>query len=549
MTKPKLALSGPWSSGALIVAVAVFVTLFLNIPFFRSALATYGGAGDRTPFLISLVFYMGSLFVLVLSAVCHRALVKPLLIGFLLLSSVIGYFTLTYGTIFDHHMIRNVLETDTGEAGDLYNNKLVLYIAFLGLLPSYLVYRAELANPGWKAETISRLKLAAAAGAVQVVIWVTFSAHYASLMREHRDLAGLINPTYALRSAIKLTSQKLKSNGYPHVVVGADAHTRPTDQHRELVIMVVGETARGDHWQLNGYERETSPMMKQLGVINFPDFWSCDTSTAKSVPCMFSNLGRANFSVERAKAADNALDVLKRAGVSVLWRDNNSSSKGVADKVTYEDFSTPKTNPICDIECRDEGMLAGLQEYIDKQPGDVMIVLHQMGNHGPAYYKRYPKEFEHFTPVCQTNDLGSCSSEQINNAFDNALRYTDHFLSKTIELLKRNDGKYETAMFYVSDHGESLGEFGLYLHATPYMIAPDAQKHVPAVLWLGESIKHDLKLGDIEERRKRRWSHDNVFSTLLGLFEVHTNAYKPELDLLEHSDTELSAAEARNAIP
>jgi lipid A ethanolaminephosphotransferase len=253
---------------------------------------------------------------------------------------------------------------------------------------------------------------------------------------------------------------------------------------------------------------------------------------------MFSHYTRAEFDPEKANAADNALDILKRAGVSILWRDNNSSSKHVADRVEYQLYRTSKTNPVCDVECRDEGMLSGLQDYIDRHPvGDILIVLHQMGNHGPEYYKRYPPTFEKFTPVCKTNDLGSCSKEQIVNAYDNAILYTDFFLSKVIELLKQNDDGFETAMMYVSDHGESLGENGLYLHGLPYFLAPEAQKHVPFVMWFGQNF--DLQsLSGIQAKRMEQLSHDNIFSTLLGLFELQTAAYNPKMDLLDHSSAE-----------
>ena len=320
--------------------------------------------------------------------------------------------------------------------------------------------------------------------------------------------------------------------------MGPDAKVPPGDHDRELVIMIVGETAHADRWSLNDYGRMTNPLLAREDVINFPNFWACGTSTSVSVPCMFSRLGRGGFKADAAKSEDNALDILHRAGVSILWRDNNSDSKGVAERVTYEDFRSPRMNPVCDeVECRDEGMLHGLQKYIDVQKGDILIVLHQMGNHGPAYYKRYPKAFERFTPVCRTNDLGSCTSEEINNAYDNAILYTDYVLAKVIELLKANDDRFETAMLYVSDHGESLGEYGVYLHGMPYALAPTAQKHVPALMWLGKHMKHDLRLDGIEERRLRRWSHDNIFATLLGLFEIESDAYDPDKDLFEHATT------------
>ncbi len=190
-----------------------------------------------------------------------------------------------------------------------------------------------------------------------------------------------------------------------------------------------------------------------------------------------------------------------------------------------------RINPVCDVECRDEGMLVGLQDYIDKtNQGDILIVLHQMGNHGPAYYKRYPMEFEKFTPVCKTNQLEECSVEQIENAYANAVLYTDYFLSRVIDLLKRNSNAFETAMVYMGDHGESLGENGLYLHGLPYFMAPDSQKHVPAVMWFGKSFKIDREA--LRAKAEGTFSHDNLFHTVLGLMEVETSVYDKRLDIL-----------------
>ena len=212
---------------------------------------------------------------------------------------------------------------------------------------------------------------------------------------------------------------------------------------------------------------------------------------------------------------------MARTGVSVLWRDNNSDSKGVATRVPYEDFKSPEVNPVCDPECRDVGMLSGLQEHINKQTGDVLIVLHQMGNHGPAYFKRYPKEFEVFSPACNSAELAECTSEEITNAYDNAIRYTDHFLAEVISLLKANEAGFETAMMYVSDHGESLGEKGLYLHGMPYFFAPEEQTHVPIVIWTGEGSS--INLASAATNQHQALSHDAVFPSLLKVFEVRSS--------------------------
>lgn len=526
----------------LIVTVALFVAIFANTSFMSSALDLYPlnskTLSENLPLVASLFVYIMATFTALLSLVCHRFLVKPLLIAFLLLSSVIAYFSNHFGVLIDDGMIENILQTNLDEATDLVTLPLGLYVVALCIVPSLLVTFLPLVRRSWKSELYSRSKLICTSLVVMAAVFFTFSAHYTSMFRMQRELWAQVNPTKAIFSAVKLAKNTLKARSYPHLVVGADAKTPPMDPDRELVVMVVGETARADHFSLNGYKRETNPLLKKENIVNFPNFWSCGTSTAHSVPCMFSHFGRTEFEKPEAKAADNALDILKRAGVNVLWRDNNSSSKGVADRVTYEHFMSPEKNTICDPECRDEGMLVGLQEFIESHPkDDILIVLHTMGNHGPAYYKRYPKRFEKFKPVCKSNDMGSCERQEVINAYDNAILYTDYILSKVIELLKHNDDTFETSMFYVSDHGESLGENGLYLHGMPYFIAPEAQKHVPAVMWFGKNFDAE-PLAKLSTRRLEHLSHDNIFSTLIGLFEIRTEAYDVNMDILDHSKPE-----------
>ena len=303
--------------------------------------------------------------------------------------------------------------------------------------------------------------------------------------------------------------------------------------------MVVGEAARADRFSLNGYEKDTNPLLKQEEIINFPNMYSCGTATAQSVPCMFSIFDKADYDYKKGISTQNVLDVLKHTNnIDILWRDNNSDSKGVALRVDFEDYRTSQTNTKCDdVECRDEGMLLGLDEYIkNHKDKDILIVLHQMGNHGPAYYKRYPKEFEKFTPVCKTNQLEECTQEEVSNAYDNAILYTDYFLSKVINFLKPYSNTHETAMFYMSDHGESLGENGFYLHGMPYMIAPNEQKHIASLLWLGDGeMKEDYNIEKLNTYKNKEFSQDNLFHTLLGLFEVETDVYKKDMDILNDS--------------
>jgi lipid A ethanolaminephosphotransferase len=175
---------------------------------------------------------------------------------------------------------------------------------------------------------------------------------------------------------------------------------------------------------------------------------------------------------------------------------------------------------------------ASLQTYIDSKTGDVLIVLHQMGNHGPAYYKRYPDAFEKFKPTCKTNELAACSADEIGNAYDNAVLYTDYFLDETIKFLQANEPRFEVAMVYVGDHGESLGENGLYLHGMPNFIAPLTQRKVPLIIWLGEHYQ-GIKIEQLEQIKAEPLTHDNIFHTILGMMAVETMAYNPKLDILK----------------
>ena len=479
---------------------------------------------------------------LLLSLFCYRYTLKPALITVLLLSAGAAYHMDTYNIIIDSAMIDNILKTDAGEVRDLLTAKLALYGFLLGVLPSILVLRAPVAHGSLLAELISRWRQVGVALGLIALVLLAFGSHYASFFREHKPLRMYANPAYFVYSLGKYAGEQFKHDGadQPLRMIAEDAHIPASDEHRELIIMVVGEAARADRLSLNGYARETNPLLAREELISFTDFWSCGTSTAISVPCMFSNLGSAGYSKDKASAVETILDILQNTGVNVLWLDNNSDSKGVALRVPYESYKTRKRNTICDKgECRDEGMLLQLQSYIDAHSsGDIFVVLHQMGNHGPAYYKRYPAEFERFTPVCQSSQLDECSKEEIGNAYDNAILYTDYFLSRVIALLKDNELKFESAMLYVSDHGESLGVNGLYLHGMPNVIAPDEQRHVPVVIWVGDSfdMREDVGYAAAKAARHQRYTHDNLFHTLLGLMEVETSIYRPDMDLLRHED-------------
>lgn len=524
-------LSKPIKARTAVIAVALLLVFFANGAFFKHVGEIYPLAGGNLFFVISLGIVLFSVTVILLSLLSGRYTLKPILIIVLLVTSMVAYFMDAYDVVIDSHMIQNLLETNIKESADLLSLKQVLYFVLLGVIPSVIVYRLKIVSMTFTETLIDKAKVIGIALAVAVVIIFSFSKYYTSFFREHKPLRYYANPAYYLYS-IGHYAQETFAHPYSGIApIGEDAKVASGNQPRKLIVLVVGEAVRWDHFGLNGYSRDTTPLLRKEDIINYTQFTSSGTETAVSVPCMFSSFGREGYDKEKAKHTENILDVLKRAGVNILWRDNNSDSKGVADRVAYEDYQSPKVNTICDEECRDEGMLVGLQEYINTHPkGDILIVLHQMGNHGPAYYKRYTKAFEKYTPVCKTNQLEQCSKEEITNAYDNTILNTDTFLTQVISLLKGNDERFATGMFYLSDHGESLGENGLYLHGFPYAIAPEAQKHVPAVMWFGKQFKIDKAKMAVSAKEPQ--NQDSLFHTLLGYLDVNTTIYQPRLDLL-----------------
>lgn len=456
---------------------------------------------------------------------------------FLLVSSLAAYYMDQYGVIIDTVMLDNIFQTNLQEAAGLMSPSLAARTLFFGVAPVWILFRFSPSIQDVRAELKSRFILLPILLGMLVVVVAPFTAGYASFIREHKMTRSYANPTYFSYSVIQYVRQQLKSVGSgPMKQVATDAVNIDRDHKHELIILVVGETARADRFSLNGYARETNPELKKEDVVSMTNVTSCGTSTGESVPCMFSVMKHRDFNREKSLHIENALDVLYENGVQVLWRDNNSDSKGVAVRMQYENFRSPAFNPVCDEECRDVGMLSRLDQFIDTQKGkDILIVLHQMGNHGPEYYRRYPKAFERFKPVCMSGELRDCSKEEVDNAYDNAILYTDYFLSQVIGFLKKYDGAYETAMLYVSDHGESLGEHGIYLHAAPYLIAPKEQTHIPVIVWMGKHF--DYAIDQLKPYRDYALNHDDLFCMLLVGFEIDTKTCAARKDvLLENVD-------------
>ncbi len=494
-------------------------------------------------FLISLpVFLFCAFNVLLTPLLALPYLRKPLLALLLIISAACTYFMLHYGVLIDRSMVQNALETNQAELASYFSFPLLLTLLFLGVLPaaaigSLPVRRGQgiLQTAGWWTVNV------VASLVILTVVSLAFYKDYASLLRNNRQLKDQVLPVTFVRNANGYLNRRYMAVSRPLRTVAEDA-TRPAPvqgRRPRLIIAVIGETARAQNFQLNGYPRATNPVLSRRGdVIAFKNVTSCGTATAISLPCMFSRLARRQYDEVQAATEENLLDILQRTGVDILWRNNNNGGcKGVCKRVPSDDMPALKVAGLCvnkDGTCHDEVLLHQLGARIDAMEGDALIVLHQIGSHGPTYFERYPEQANVFRPTCNSNQIQACTNEALTNTYDNTLAYTDQMLGATIALLEGYADQRDVAMIYVSDHGESLGERGMYLHGTPYVIAPPEQIRVPMVMWFSpifaQSAGLDLAClrGNAEGER---YSHDNLYHSLLGLFDVESGVYQKGLDL------------------
>ncbi|EFW83799.1 phosphoethanolamine transferase [Pseudomonas savastanoi] len=529
---------------------SAFLLLGFNINLWQHlfAITSSDAKGLAMRFAFGLMIFC--VFNIVLTLLAFRRVFKPVVIALFMISAGVVYFMTEYGVMIDAGMFRNFAETNVTEVQGLLSFKLALYIVLLGVLPSLILWKLPISYRRWHLELFSKLVVGVvccvAIGGVALANYQGLS----SLFRNHHELRLMVVPSNYIGASLGYLSEQVISAQRPFAKIGEDAKRSAdwaTHARKSLTVLVVGESARAENFGILGYGRDTTPNLnKESGLVAFTDVYSCGTETAVSVPCMFSNMGRKNYNATKARNQEGLLDVLKRAGIEVVWRDNQAGCKGTCDRVTFQDVSNLKDPLLCNShECRDEILLQNLQGFIDSLDEDTVLVLHQMGSHGPEYFKRYPKEFEKFTPVCESNALNNCSRDSIVNAYDNTLLYTDHVLATLIDLLRSNQNKVDTAMVYLSDHGESLGEYNLFLHGTPYVLAPDQQKHVPMLIWLSDTYQKSFAVSPecLAKQRNAPLSQDNLFHSMLGLLKVDTQVYNPSLDMFSECRTELAAAD------
>jgi len=523
-------------SEAVVWTAALYFSLVSSAAFWRAtartgAFADTGGALTAAALLMLAV----GLHVLLLRPLAWRFTLKPVLSLGLLLAAGAAYFAWHYGVHYDAAMARSSLATDRREAIELFTPALLTHLLLFGGVPIALLLwvrlRPRTHGRAWRGFAISM-------GIALVLVMGGAMLRFqdvSALMRTHTALRYLVTPANLLLSTAGVLARDVGGGGVrAREIVAPDARlAHGTGTRPHVLVIVVGETVRARNWGLNGHGRQTTPLLARQDVVNFTDVSACGSSTEVSLPCMFSSYGRAAYSRSRIQGSESLLHVLDRAGVDVLWRDNQGGCKGTCEGLPFQTFRDGADAMQCaDGHCPDSILLAGLETVLASTQRDLVVVLHPLGNHGPAYYQRYPDRLRRFLPDCRSADLGDCTREEIANAYDNAILATDELLDATLTLLKRQK-HHDTALLYVSDHGESLGENGLYLHGLPYPIAPAEQLKVPMVAWLspGFAASRGVDRDCLRSRAQLPASHDNLFHSVLGLMQVRTRAYRDALDV------------------
>ena len=535
MKLPKLTIN----STVMALLLAVYFTIFLNLAFFRHLHEIFSELGDANIFFIlTIPVFLITFFNVLFIPFTIKYFEKPFFIYLLITGSLVNFAMYNYKVIFDQDMIDNILITNFAEASSYSNLTVFLWFGLTGLIPAVLLFFTKITHYSFFKDIAVKTGSVLISLIIVAIIAAFFYKDYASVIRNHKIVRKEIVPTYYMSSTYKYIKKNYFASNMEYTQLGTDA-VKEEDGKDNLFVVIVGETARAQNYEFGGYGRETNKYTKNIqNLTYYKNATSCGTATAVSVPCMFSFMGKHDFNKQKARNQDNLTDVLQRAGINTVWIDNNTGSQDVANNIPFIKVPRDK-NEFCDgLVCQDSFLIGYLDDYIrDLKPENKenVIFLHIMGSHGPTYYKRYPKDHEVFTPVCDKSDIQNCSDEEILNTYDNTILFTDYVMAEIIDVLKKYDSKYDVSMLYFSDHGESLGEKGLYLHGVPYAIAPAEQTHVPLITWFSDKTVKTKKIDQSclkQAAEKKHFSHDNLTHTILGMMGVKTSVYDQKMDIL-----------------
>ena len=480
--------------------------------------------------IIFIVFFTILLFVFTILFIPF--LTKILAILLLFCGTVCVYFMQSYNIVIDEIIVASVINTDFTEIKSFLNFKITLFIIFI-LLICVFISKIKINYRNLKVEIIAKIKILGICTVIIAIfaVWISLSKDTKNFFKANREIRMLNVPFYPIYSTIKY-AQKLylvKSKNFKIL----DNSPKFTNNNKNLLIFIVGESERSANFSANGYtENDTNFYSKtQKNLISFTNFYACAASTMISVPCMFSDLPRKDFDINTAKYRQNLFGILQKAGVKIFWFEKNGHDcKGACNQIDARNVKIISKTPFNKVSYYDDDVFDMAKTKIaELNDGEnAMIILHIRGSHGALYNQNYPLKFKKFTPTCDTNELKNCTYEQISNSYDNSIVYTDFLINDLINFIKKNSSFTQNALFFVSDHGESLGENGFYMHGLPFEKAPIFQTHIGAMFYISD----DSKASKLNALKDKKFSHDNIFHTVLGYFGIQSTVYNKKMDIL-----------------
>ena len=480
--------------------------LLFHYPFFRFVFSNLdSGSFTSAIITISLVVLMlvANAFAFYVFLFMARKLGQVILALFFIISAFCLYFIITYGVIIDESMIGNVFNTKYEEASGFLSYKMILYVLGLGVLPAIYILRVKIL---W--DPLRKGLIRAAISLLFIILMVFLNAsNWLWIDKHSKQLGGLAMPwSYSVNIPLLFIHRSQKNQ---KEIPLPTAKVR--DSSKAVFVLVIGESARRENFSLYGYPKNTNPLLSTRKGVKTYLATSDATYTTAGVKSILEDR-------KSSKLYEILPNYLYRSGVDVVWRTTNWGEPPV-HVPDYE--NKPALEKLCKgANCRyDELLLTGLKERIrSSKKSKVLIILHTSTSHGPTYSKKYPPKFEKFRPVCNSVELGECPAETLINAYDNTIVYTDYILATLIDDLQ-DLPEYKSAMLFVSDHGESLGEKNLYMHGLPISIAPKQQYEIPFIAWSSDSTK-------VYKHYPKVTQHF-VFHSVLNFLDIESPVYDP----------------------
>ena len=493
-----------------VLLICIMNFLFFHYPFFKYVFSnvdytTFSGALLCFSMLILVV--LANFFFFYILFYISKIVGKIFTIITFLINSVAVYFINSYSVIIDESMISNILNTNFDESSAFFSFKLILYLICFGILPSIFIFKAKIEKVSFKKFMIQTgINL----GLILLIV-VANAANVLWIDKNSKVVGGLAMPwSYAVNTPLYYIHEAKKNQ---KEILLPDATI--TNDEKSVMVLVIGESARSENFSLYGYSKNTNPLLSKIENLHSFNASSCATYTTAGLKCILEHENSNDLYVILP-------NYFSRIDVDVIWRTTNWGEPPVhIEKYKKRENLIENCEGIgCDY---DEILLAGLKdEILNSNKKKILIILHTSTSHGPTYSKKYPPQFEVFKPVCNSVEVANCSQEELINAYDNTIVYTDFILSSVIETLKELPD-YKSSMIYVSDHGESLGEKNLYMHGVPMSLAPKQQYEIPFIVWLSDGSK--------ELKKNNALTQNHVFHSVMNFLGITSPIYNEEMNI------------------